>query len=365
MAARLLVALLLSIACLAGSTGRAAAAGQPLIPSSWVTDVTATSANLHALINANGLSTTYRFEYIGDTAYQANLAAEPPRDGFFGAAKAPPGGASGIGSGTTNFEAIQHITGLAPLAVYHYRPVATNSAGTTLGPAHTLGAEAATSVFSLPDGRGWEMVSPVDKNGGAIQGFGASFGGGVFQAAVPGGLSPTARPPPSAPARRARRAPASTSRVAAPAAGRRRTSPRRCSRAPTATGPTASPTSSSRPISPGRWSERPALPRLRRRMPGRQPAAAGERRASGLRELLPARQRRRDVRSAAARNRPRRTRAGPRGVRAELRRRHPRPRPRRPLQLRRAHPRRDRSPGPRRLRRLPRTSTRGAAASSR
>ena len=31
------------------------------------------------------------------------------------------------------------------------------------------------------------MVSPVDKNGGAIQGFGGNFGGGVFQAAAHGG----------------------------------------------------------------------------------------------------------------------------------------------------------------------------------
>jgi len=40
--------------------------------------------------------------------------------------------------------------------------------------------------FTLPDGRGWEMVSPVDKNGGSIQGAGAIFDGGVLQAAAGG-----------------------------------------------------------------------------------------------------------------------------------------------------------------------------------
>jgi hypothetical protein len=45
----------------------------------------------------------------------------------------------------------------------------------------------APSAFSLPDGRGWEMVSPVDKNGGGIQGFGSQFGGSVIQAAAQGG----------------------------------------------------------------------------------------------------------------------------------------------------------------------------------
>jgi hypothetical protein len=50
-----------------------------------------------------------------------------------------------------------------------------------------LGAPAAQgATISLPDGRGWEMVSPVDKNGGEIQAPGEIFGGGVLQSAVDG-----------------------------------------------------------------------------------------------------------------------------------------------------------------------------------
>jgi hypothetical protein len=42
------------------------------------------------------------------------------------------------------------------------------------------------SAAALPDGRGWELVSPVDKNGGEITAAGEVFNGGVFQAAADG-----------------------------------------------------------------------------------------------------------------------------------------------------------------------------------
>jgi hypothetical protein len=38
----------------------------------------------------------------------------------------------------------------------------------------------------LLDSRGWEMVSPVEKNGGEVQGFGAIAGGGLLQVAANG-----------------------------------------------------------------------------------------------------------------------------------------------------------------------------------
>ncbi len=168
----------------------APAAGPPQIDASWVTDVTSTSANLRASINANGLSTTYRFDYISEAAYQANLNAVPPREGFFGAAKAPLSGIALVGSATTPLNVVQHVGSLAPNTVYRYRPVATNSAappGGVVGPEHVLISQETGVVFHLPDGRGWEMVSPVDKNGGAIAAPGALFGGGEFQAAAGGG----------------------------------------------------------------------------------------------------------------------------------------------------------------------------------
>ncbi len=160
----------------------AQAVGAPAIDAAWVTDVTSTSANLRASINANGLSTTYRFEYVTQAAFEAS--------GFAGAAKAPPSGSALLGSATTPLSVVQHAGGLSPTTTYRYRIVATNSAsppGGTIGPEHALTTQENGLVFHLPDNRGWEMVSPADKNGGAIAAPGALFGGGDLQASASGG----------------------------------------------------------------------------------------------------------------------------------------------------------------------------------
>ncbi len=162
----------------------ARAAGPPLVEASWVTSVTATGATMRAQITANGLETHYRFEYIAQAAYEANLAAVPPREGFFGAAVSTE---STIISSATAQKVFKTVQGLKPVTSYRYRPVATNSADSTIGPEHVLTTQPTSLVFHLPDGRGWEMVSPVDKGGGAIGAPEKLFGGGDFQAADGGG----------------------------------------------------------------------------------------------------------------------------------------------------------------------------------
>lgn len=171
-----LLALLAGVLLLPAS---ASAAEAPQVKATWVTDVTATSANLKANIGSGGATTTYRFDYLTLTAYEANVNAA--KDPFAGAATAPPSGSAPAVSLVT-----QHISSLTPETTYRFRAVATNSQGTTPGPARTLGTEAPTNAFALLDGRGWEMVSPIDKNGGAIQQPESIFGGGVFQAAADG-----------------------------------------------------------------------------------------------------------------------------------------------------------------------------------
>ena len=146
--------------------------------------MTATSARLRAEINPQGSPTTYRFEYIPLAAYEANLkeAKEP----FTGAGKVPLSGSAGAGSGSFDTEVFQSASKLTPATVYRYRAVATNASGPTIGPERTLGTEEATNVFRLLDSRGWEMVSPADKNGGEIGAPETIFGGGEFQAATDG-----------------------------------------------------------------------------------------------------------------------------------------------------------------------------------
>ncbi len=184
-AAAAAVSALLSMALLAPG----ALAAAPQITTAWVTDVTSSSAVLRAEINPGGEATSYHFEYISEAAYAANL--EAGHDGFLGASRAPTTKDVALGAGTAPIAVFQSLSApfnqLAPATSYRYRPVATNPAGTTLGPVHTLTTEDPTSVFALPDGRAWELVSPIDKAGGAIAAPGSLFGGGSIQAAASGG----------------------------------------------------------------------------------------------------------------------------------------------------------------------------------
>ena len=231
----------------------ARAAGPPVPGATWAGEVAAGSARLHSSVNPNGLFTAYRFDYITGAAYEANLSAG--HEGFLGARSAPAGAEAPLGSGTTAIAVSQQLSGLEPETAYRYRLVAQNSAGTARDPeSGSLGLIAqGLGGASLPaDGRGWEMVSPVDKNGGAVAAPGQIFGGGVLQAAAGGGAVTYSSTASFGAGAQERRPPASTSPAAAKAAGRPRTSPRRCRPAPTAPNPKAPPTGSSPKTSRGR-----------------------------------------------------------------------------------------------------------------
>jgi hypothetical protein len=157
----------------------AQAAGAPEVTATWVSTVGTSTANLRAEVDPNGISTTYRFEYATEAAFLAK--------GFTGALKAPVGSEPGIGSGEDPVAVVQHVGALSPGGSYRYRVIATNNADTSTGPTRRLRTDEATTAFALPDSRGWEMVSPIDKNGGAIALPEALLGGGVLQAAAQGG----------------------------------------------------------------------------------------------------------------------------------------------------------------------------------
>jgi hypothetical protein len=151
----------------------------PQILASWVTTVSASSANLRAEINPRELPTSYRFEYTTEADFLANE--------FDNALRVPAGPEAQIASGDSPVAVVQHPNGLELDTAYRFRVVATNSEDEVVGPTRSLRTDESTPVFSLPDNRRWEMVSPTEKNGGEIQGFGAVFAGGVLQAAVQGG----------------------------------------------------------------------------------------------------------------------------------------------------------------------------------
>jgi hypothetical protein len=171
----LAIAVVLAAFGLGASTAQAADPPPgPIIVGTWPAGVGTETANLRAEIDPNGLATTYLFEYTSEALFRTK--------GFIGATKVPQTGIS-IGNGLV----LQRVGALQPSTSYRFRAIATNYNGTTVGPARSLETDEPEPVFTLPDERGWELVSPVDKNGGDIQGVGGNRAGGVLQAAAQGG----------------------------------------------------------------------------------------------------------------------------------------------------------------------------------
>jgi hypothetical protein len=132
----------------------------PSVLGEALAEVATTGAVFSAIVNPNGIATTYRFEYVSEADYL--------QSGFAGAISAPAGGEA-IGAGTTDIQVAAEVTGLSPLASYHFRVVAENSAGVAVGP-DLLFMTFADRAGGLPDGRAYQQATPVDKNGNNIQG---------------------------------------------------------------------------------------------------------------------------------------------------------------------------------------------------
>ena len=113
------------------------------------------SATVSAGINPTGYETTYRFEYGASTNYGSVAPADP----------AP------IGAGTSIIDVSQQLTGLTENSTYHFRVVATNKWGSSVGPDTTLDyspprcpndhLRQQTKATYLPDCRAYELVSPA------------------------------------------------------------------------------------------------------------------------------------------------------------------------------------------------------------
>jgi hypothetical protein len=166
-------------------TASASAAGPPSFGVEWANEVVATSARLHGEVNPQGSATTYHFEVIAESAYQANLGAG--REGFAGAARSPAGNEAGAGAGSSLLPVSQAVSNLTPSIRYHYRVVAHNGSGTAASGGEFFVAQALGGASPLLDSRAWEMVSPAEKNGAQVGAPESTFGGGDLQAAAGGG----------------------------------------------------------------------------------------------------------------------------------------------------------------------------------
>ncbi len=145
--------------------------GGPGLRGESVSSVSATAATLEAAIDPHGAPLFYYFEYGTDSEYGS---------------RAPVGAEASVGSGIGDVEVAQHVQGLRPGTLYHYRVVAVGEVGGKLesfaGPDRMFTTQLPASGFALPDGRQWEMVSPPDKHGALIIALGES----ISQAAAGG-----------------------------------------------------------------------------------------------------------------------------------------------------------------------------------
>jgi hypothetical protein len=154
----------------------ATAPAPPSVLSQPASDVVRGEATLNAGVNPNGAPTTYHFEYLTRTAFEA--------EGFGGAQTQRTPESEALPAPAEIHEVSARIAGLQPATEYVFRAVAVNSIGTTdgapvsfltqLGP-NPIETDCTNQALRtgpgarLPDCRAYELVSPVDKQGGAVE----------------------------------------------------------------------------------------------------------------------------------------------------------------------------------------------------
>ena len=108
----------------------------PTVTTGSATSVTASSATLNGMVNPNGVSATYYFEYGTNTSYGSTTSDKD------------------AGSGLSDVSVTANLTGLSAGTAYHYRLVATNNAETAYGSDHTFTTSALKPTLSIGLGTG-------------------------------------------------------------------------------------------------------------------------------------------------------------------------------------------------------------------
>jgi hypothetical protein len=157
----------------------------PTVSGIAASEASETAVTLGGSVDPRGSATTYAFQYVTQAAFDAA--------GFANAVEVPAGGGA-LGAGSGSVSVAQRLEGLTPGTAYRFRLVAVNAEGETQGPDipfTTFGRRES----GLPDGRRYEQVSPIDKNGsnvqGAVNSVRASLEGGAVtfftNTGIPGG----------------------------------------------------------------------------------------------------------------------------------------------------------------------------------
>jgi DNA-binding beta-propeller fold protein YncE len=121
----------------------------PSVQTGGSSEVEDTSAAVYGSVNPNGFQTTFYFEYGTTESYGNRI----------------PVASDGVaGQGLLTRHLARTISGLAPQTTYHYRLTAQNSVGHAVGADRTF----TTAAASGAEGRVYEQVTPVHKEGGEI-----------------------------------------------------------------------------------------------------------------------------------------------------------------------------------------------------
>ena len=125
------------------------APGAPLVVSMSVGGVSSSFADFRAEVDPVGVDTSYWFEYVGGSGVRGETPAVD------------------VGSGDRGVSVVQRVGGLSPGTSYRVRVVARNAAGVTVGvggsEAYEVFATLPASAVGLPDGRGYELLTPPNK----------------------------------------------------------------------------------------------------------------------------------------------------------------------------------------------------------
>ncbi len=151
-------------------------AAQPMIDSVGAQNLTPTSERLNAQIDPHGADTTDYVQYGTSTCLQDESACSDT--------PAPPG--EDIGDGYGDVAAHVPLDGLTPNTTYYYRVIAQNAHGTVSSPqtTQTFFTTLPSAEGVLADHRQWQLVSPAEKHGAAVEPI--SREGALIQAAANG-----------------------------------------------------------------------------------------------------------------------------------------------------------------------------------
>ena len=162
-----------------GDSGQFDTSPAPLIGRVTAVNASENAADLVASVDPNGLSTSYYFEFGPTSEYGTRL----------------PNPKGQIGGSSSAENVVLHLADLAPSTTYHYRFVAENAAGRSVGSDHTFVtcrnslARQQTGAASLLDCRAYELVSAASTGGYDVE-------SGLVPNETPYGGYPQAESPP-------------------------------------------------------------------------------------------------------------------------------------------------------------------------